>query len=811
MDGSGPGGDERKRLRASRKRGRLSLKSSAPSTAGFQSALAYVQQRESDDDSGPAKRTRTNNLVQNQHTDSADSVRVNGGADLPVHPDSERRQGDHHGENLGDYGWSNTVLGRAIDEANQSTSYPERDPSPPGSPVLGGGGPLKRFKSGNASRSRDQTPGGLSPIHGASEPFDSTLYLSARGGDLQDAHTSYEADDQEDFTSPRARDDDERRGHFDHSSGSANDEAPYNVDTKVFDPWAGGHNTASINLSLEDMDQYSGGQSGGALGGPVGQAAVGQRFRAAYGAGGLIDGGGAGLAEFARRTAGTAAGQPLDGHGHRHHHGEGDRAGRHRRGLGGDDAQGGGSGGGAGRGSVAANAGSVPLLRSADVSGKYTLTFRNKFIIKSWAYSGKVVKTDAAIVKEYKNDKILAGTSANLPQPTRCTSLAMLPVMHVAFYLSPVEWEMLPESSRVLKAGVRVIPLGNTVSFDYGSSLAGSATSEHVVLYARAKGLESKLPVYPFWYAPTTADPMKIESATRVHKYSNEQENNTWDHVFKKLWGSDDDEVDEDFSSVDLAVRHFNTYAAYSLPVIAKGIGHWRLDRHVDVFPADALMGSPIIEWEYVPENGTVKWPDWDKYCTQDYSRVSLNVTGATKRKLFMFTGGEAKNEPYKEEVTATSNVVYNEMAIENGDWIFNDINKTVGDSVFKKEANLPYFGILPIQANTGGADNTSQFVRASTTWQVETSITIECKHPSSDHTMHEYAPWGSFLGFCRGTYNGADRFYAPRYYGAGLNPDLGCQPHIAAFDVSKKATVITQNTKLKDQWEKDEFNNTRV
>ena len=243
----------------------------------------------------------------------------------------------------------------------------------------------------------------------------------------------------------------------------------------------------------------------------------------------------------------------------------------------------------------------------------------------------------------------------------------------------------------------------------------------------------------------------------------------------------------------------------------SSSMGHWRLDRHVDVFPADALMGAPVIEWEYAPQNGTIKWPAWDIFCTQDYPRVSLNVTGINKRKLFMYTSGEARHELYQDEVQASSGMDYKNIAIENGDWIFSDINHTVGDSVFRKEPNLPYFGILPIQANVGGSDTVSQFVRASTTWQIETSITIECLHPSSDHTTQEYAPWGSFMGFCKGGYNGADRFYGPRYYGAGLNPDVGCQPHEGAFDVSKKAVVLTQNKELVSNWTKDEFNNTRV
>ena len=554
MDGSGPDKDDRKRLRATRKRGRLSLRGSAPSVSGFQTALAYVQQRnregESDDgapsgdEHGPAKRARGDDNAANRTPDIAEPAQGDGTAYLSVRESPDGARGGTHRDHLGDHGWTDTVLERAVQQAEQSVAGighgDDRDSSPPGSPILGGAGPAKRFKSADASTGRADSPasGGLSPIPGPAFG-EETLYLSAQGG-LQD-ETRVGARNVR-FDTPLSRHV-ERRGSPDIEdsvaarSASPDSSASDKLDSQIFHPWAGGHNTASLALLPEDMDQYSGGMGSGALGGPVGQAAVGQRFRAAYGAGGLAHGGGAGLAEFARRTAGTESGHPLESHGHRHNHGQGgERGGRQRRGA---DAGGDGASGGAGRASAGGVAGPVPLLRSAPTSGSFSVTYRNKFIIKTWAYAGKVITTEGAVMGKFDETKMRNGTDANLPQPTRCTSLAMLPVMHLAMYISPVGWELLPEQARVSNVGVRVIPLGNTVSFDYGSSLTGSATSEHVVLYARAKGLESKLPVYPHWYKPDVQDPMKLEGATRIHKYSSTQENNTWDHVFTSKVGQE--------------------------------------------------------------------------------------------------------------------------------------------------------------------------------------------------------------------------------------------------------------------------------
>ena len=232
---------------------------------------------------------------------------------------------------------------------------------------------------------------------------------------------------------------------------------------------------------------------------PVGQAAVGDRFRATFGG---LDTGNSGLETDSRQ--------------------------RVKRGV--TSAS---TGGAASSGGVDDSA-PVPLRRSHATTSPARWTMTNKFLMKTWAYAfgtfGDKAQFDYS--KAPKGDKTLTN------QPfVRTTSLAYLPVMNVAFYLTPIEYSSLPVPTKVKKVGVRVIPVGNQVSFDYGASLTGSATSEHVVLYCRSIGLDNHLPVYPYWFTANATEPMKVTSATRIHKYSEGTTNNSWDHVFSKNMG----------------------------------------------------------------------------------------------------------------------------------------------------------------------------------------------------------------------------------------------------------------------------------
>jgi len=491
--------------------------------------------------------------------------------------------------------------------------------------------------------------------------------------------------------------------------------------------------------SGRDMDQ-----AGGSGSNPVGQAAVGDRFRATFSG---LDTANSGLESDARERVKRATGN-----------GAGAR--------------------GTASGSVG-DAAPIPLRRSHATTSPARWTMTNKFLMKTWAYAFGTFGDR----KPFVYSKAVEGDATVTNQSfIRTTSLAYLPVMNLAFYLTPIEYASLPIPTKVTRVGVRVIPVGNQVSFDYGASLTGSATSEHVVLYCRSIGLDNHLPVYPYWYTANTTDPMKVASATRIHKYSESNTNNTWDHVFQKMWGKSS-AFDGEFAGVDLAVRHFNTYVGYTMPYNSAGYGHWRLDKYVDVFPADAQVGSPIIEWDYTPIDGTIAFEPAKRYLTQDYPRVvGLPKRYLRREKVYVFAHGRTVTADDDSSLD-TQTITYKNVAIENGDIIVRSMSN-LGQGAFNKVPNLPFFGVMPVQANCGG-DACESFIRCSTLWQLETSIDLEWHPNNLDNTLCDFAHWGQYLGYRNVTFTGADRFYGPRYYGLGLNSDTGCQPHKGKFDTS--------------------------
>nr|QNS31047.1 putative structural protein [Frankliniella occidentalis associated densovirus 1] len=496
-------------------------------------------------------------------------------------------------------------------------------------------------------------------------------------------------------------------------------------------------------------------QAGAGAGAPVGQAAVGARFRDSFGDVGRS---GTDLDDESRKRVKRSAGQ---------------------------------SGGAGPSGGSEGAAPPVPLRRSHAKTTPATMTLTNKFLMKSWAY-GFATFGDKAV---FDYSKAKAGDVSLINQPqVRTTPMCYLPVMNLAFYMSPIEYATLPPTTKVTNASVRVIPIGNQVSFDYGASLTGSATSEHVVMYCRSIGLENHIPVYPYWYKANPTDPMVLTEATRIHKYSATATNNTWDHVFQKIWGLSD-AFDDNFAAVDLATRHFNTYAGYVLPCIASGIGHWRLDKYVDVYPADAQLGTPILDWSYTPVDGTILFDNPNRYMTQDYPRVvGIANTYLHREKVYMFAKGRTCFND--DEVTYKKPAVkYKNLSIEYGDFIHRSVN-SLGNNGFRKTPNLPYFGVMPIQANCGG-DACTSFIRCSTIWQVETSIDLSWSFHKQDNTLWDFAHWGSYLAYQSVSFGGADRFYGPRYFDLGLNSDTGSQPHKGDFDTSELTELVTDCANL--------------
>lgn len=411
-----------------------------------------------------------------------------------------------------------------------------------------------------------------------------------------------------------------------------------------------------------------------------------------------------------------------------------------------------------------------PVTRSSIDTASFERTFRNKWIMKTWAFAG--------MTKEEE------GEGQQKKGSMRSTSLCYLPLMHLKFYLSKIQYERLITPSRVVEVGVRVVPLGNSVCFDTNQVGPGSATSEHVVFYASGVGVNRFMPSYPVKVTPDKSVPMR---PAKIEPYVSDT-GNLFGPFFEKMWGSSDSEhLDKSFVGVDCAIRHWNSYLAYGNPVFTPG-GHYRLDQVIDVMPANAVEGTPIVDWKYEPQAGWIKVDTPDTYLTQDKAcvygvspyinanpvalvdRVKHATTGNISSVRGSIGASLALNKPEFED--------WDTIAIEQADLI--KLNSNAG-GLFHFNEGFPVFGTLPIQSNSPG-DSNSSWVNCNTLWQVETYCKIRCGLPTDKHTVMYIGSLKSLAQYHLGPSNDngaaicADRFYLPQYYNLGVVPKGGSQ-----------------------------------
>lgn len=89
-----------------------------------------------------------------------------------------------------------------------------------------------------------------------------------------------------------------------------------------------------------------------------------------------------------------------------------------------------------------------------------------------------------------------------------CTSLSFIPVDFLPFYLSPSEFQNLPQGSRVENVTCTVKLLGVRSAFNTGTTDAGVATLEYCPILLTAVGLNHKVSVRNLSYTSTGMVPI---------------------------------------------------------------------------------------------------------------------------------------------------------------------------------------------------------------------------------------------------------------------------------------------------------------
>lgn len=397
-----------------------------------------------------------------------------------------------------------------------------------------------------------------------------------------------------------------------------------------------------------------------------------------------------------------------------------------------------------------------PLLRSYCKFSDGEIIFHNKFMIKGWGFGSKRVANTTDLGH------------------FRSSSLLMLPVLNLALYLSPSEFELLPEMSKVVEVNVKICPIGSQVSFQTSASKPSHATSEHVVLLCYGS-VNQSMPVIPVHLRGLEGS-MTVDRVTPHTGFGSGTTSTIYSEI-EKIWGSD--KAGNDIACVDLATRHLNVYAAVACPLDAAGAGRWRLDRHVNTVTAAAAMGTNVIDWTYRPKCGYVKVQD-PKLCKTQAGKIAYGtLRGGRESIVVAYDGTNVESTEASWKVPAKTDLdkifSYSRVAVENADILRTRMSF---DQEGLDPINLPLIGVAAIPSNVSGTS--TDYVNVCTMFQLETKIVIRTPPRMTDYTTKAYNMKDNFIMINHGSAMEtpeATRFYNCTNYGLGLDPGEGNAP----------------------------------
>ncbi|KAK9738901.1 Capsid protein VP4, partial [Popillia japonica] len=118
---------------------------------------------------------------------------------------------------------------------------------------------------------------------------------------------------------------------------------------------------------------------------------------------------------------------------------------------------------------------------------KYTFRFSKSRIFYTYGYSFKqITKKQTVAVTD-------GGVQDLGDYVYMVTPLATLPVDMIGFYMDYAEANMIFGKIKILQTNVTVVPQGIRTAFDYGTTLSGTATSEHCSIGCSGIGLNNQL------------------------------------------------------------------------------------------------------------------------------------------------------------------------------------------------------------------------------------------------------------------------------------------------------------------------------
>ncbi|KAL6958975.1 hypothetical protein U1Q18_051352 [Sarracenia purpurea var. burkii] len=292
-----------------------------------------------------------------------------------------------------------------------------------------------------------------------------------------------------------------------------------------------------------------------------------------------------------------------------------------------------------------------------------------------------------------------------------CTSLAHIPVDFLPFYLTPAEYENLPNNCKVQKVWCKIKVVGVRSAFDVGSTVSGTATSEYCPILHTCIGLNNKCNIQNLRYKATGMVPNSLQ------KFD-------CDELIKK-WYSYYDSSSQlvPRSSTHYAVQYWNKEAAPISSQYARGYqphssGMFRLDKYVNSYLLNSTIGQEILSYEYCPVAGYITTPkvSFTPYALHqgniDIPENSCKRTHVNFDKTFSIQGQTFQSK-------------YDTCAYHYGQTIEEyDTSSTAGGAAAIRVQPQVHIGLSPIPQLNPETETTS-FLNASLYYHVQCGIEI--------------------------------------------------------------------------------------
>nr|QVW56811.1 MAG: VP4 [Cecropis daurica parvoviridae sp.] len=178
------------------------------------------------------------------------------------------------------------------------------------------------------------------------------------------------------------------------------------------------------------------------------------------------------------------------------------------------------------------------------------------------------------------------------------TPYAYYPVDWLPWYISPEEYQSLPNNVKVVHVKSSISLVGTRTAFMHGTSLAGSATTEYVPIVKWAIGLNKKIYMQNNHVNCNSTEPMQVDSV----------DNTFISEAFKNLYTDPNNmlEVPRHLNgyAIILHNRKNNTNNPYDT---VDNTGYYRHDKVLNTAMVNENLGRVLIDYSYSPRSGYIK------------------------------------------------------------------------------------------------------------------------------------------------------------------------------------------------------------